>query len=175
MVHLFINLCRLKGIPARQRCAGLINKKFAGGECDIVDSVTIGHSPFLHVWAEIYISDEGWVPVDFAGEPYTNRCLSALNVADPQLREDILRETKDFDEYYFGTLDPYRIYAADRALLSPLFVEYAGQAGTGKGKSSEIVRHHLRCEITSYYTQNNAKRTDPDKQIEERELSASTR
>lgn len=77
----FAALCRASGIPARA----------PGGY-----QITPGHEG-PHFWAEFYLPENGWIPVDVtiaeAGD-------WAYNATPGQVKE--------FKDFYFGNMDPYR-------------------------------------------------------------------
>ncbi|MBN2688329.1 MAG: transglutaminase domain-containing protein [Deltaproteobacteria bacterium] len=79
----FTALCRAVGIPARTT-----------GGYQIIEK---GHGSG-HFWAEFYLPNYGWVPVD----------TSIAQVADylPDLTD---REKKEYKDYFFGNMDPYRL------------------------------------------------------------------
>jgi transglutaminase-like putative cysteine protease len=77
----FAALCRSLGIPARA-IGGY--QMFPGSEG-------------THFWAEYYLEDYGWIPVD----------VTAAETADWSYNAT-LEERNLFKAYYFGNLDPYR-------------------------------------------------------------------
>ncbi|MDQ6630345.1 MAG: transglutaminase-like domain-containing protein [Verrucomicrobiota bacterium] len=82
---LFITLCRSQGIPARWQTGWF----------------TFPNAKSIHDWTEIYLAEQGWVPVD----PYMG--IFAMRYAT-SLSENERREVRDF---YFGGLDQYRMIA----------------------------------------------------------------
>ena len=98
----FSALCRSLGIPARA-CGGYqLIPDLAGA----------------HFWAEFYLPNYGWVPVDTS--------VAQLVVYRPRLTAE---QKRRFKEYFFGNLDPYRFMIqkdVDRTLtprpaVPPLF------------------------------------------------------
>ncbi|HJH27773.1 MAG TPA: transglutaminase [Methanophagales archaeon] len=77
----FCALCRAEGIPARA-CGGLQQFPELGGD---------------HFWAEFYLPDYGWVPVDVAIAESADWDYDATN-----------EEREFWKEFYFGNLDAYR-------------------------------------------------------------------
>lgn len=73
---LFIGMARASGIPAR----------FVMG-FPLAEEMSEGRIPGYHCWAEFYLQDEGWIPVDISEA-----------IRHPQRRD-----------YYFGNLDANRI------------------------------------------------------------------
>ncbi len=76
-------LCRAVGIPSR--CLGGMQ-------------LSPGMNSY-HFWAETYIPNFGWIPVD-------------TSIAQMALDADFLSQTdrRKFTDYYFGSIDPYRLY-----------------------------------------------------------------
>ena len=115
--RLFISLCRLKGIAAREQCGGF----FTNTDGNTGQMVSRGLSPLTHTWAEYFSPLKGWVPVEFMPWGYTDRAMTAHNVEDAQLRARILTGSRGWDTYYFGGNDPYRIYVSPQANKAPSF------------------------------------------------------
>lgn len=77
---LFTALCRSVGIPARPVAGYLVSP---------------GARPLVHYWAEFYIGNFGWFPVDAAlGDGLTYRGIPSVEAPE---------------EYYFGSLDSQHI------------------------------------------------------------------
>jgi len=141
---LFVALCRLAGIPARERTGALLAK----GTGLAIETRTRGFSPFVHVWAEFYIRSGRWIPVDFVGWGYGRRLLTSHNVKDPHLRSEMMEDTALYDRYYFGCLDPFRIYSAPAANKAPFYVFNPSIKEQGAGQSRYLQTvlshtHHL--------------------------------
>lgn len=125
LVRLFVNLCRLMRIPAREQSGVMLGTMAplpAGGRR--LELAERGYSVMSHTWAEFYAPPYGWTPVEFAASGYGRRVLTAANVADDDLRQRLRDETAFFDDYYFGNLDPFRVYASpqvNRVVTYPLF------------------------------------------------------
>ena len=77
----FAALCRAVGIPAR-----------APGGYQIVP----GHQG-THFWAEFYLPEYGWIPVDVTVAEAADWAYNAT----PE-------QAKEYKDFYFGNLDPYR-------------------------------------------------------------------
>jgi glycosyltransferase involved in cell wall biosynthesis/transglutaminase-like putative cysteine protease len=106
---LFVELCRLIGIPARERCGALLQKVIEPGEPQTVESVERGYSPFTHTWAEFHDVERGWVSVEFLGWMLGARTMTVRNVRDESLRTRVTSMGKMYDRYFFGQLDPFRV------------------------------------------------------------------
>ncbi len=83
----FVALARAAGVPAREVFGLRLGRP---GETDVTD----GH----HCWAEFYLPGTGWVPVDPA------------DVRKIMLEKNLdLDAAKPYRDYFFGTVDEYRI------------------------------------------------------------------
>ena len=118
---LFISLARASGIPAQFQIGLPVPEKLEG------------EIPGYHCWAEFYLPEVGWVPVD-ASEAWKDR--------------------KKFD-YFFGTYDPNRLALAQgrdvqlvpRPVNGPLnifFFPHAEVDGTVIAKENIKTRFHFR-------------------------------
>jgi len=86
----FVAVARSAGIPAREVFGLRLGKKDG-------DDITGGH----HCWAEFYLPGYGWVPVD----PADVRKAMLVNKLE-------LKDAKEYRDYFFGAVDPYRIALA---------------------------------------------------------------
>lgn len=147
--RLFVSLCQLAGIPARERCGALLARRIGGsGGEDVIEARSFYHSPFNHTWAEFYIQGCGWIPVEFIGWSFGARAMTAMNVADSHCREKVAANTACYDNYYFGTIDPYRIHCSDQSNRMPLSITCAATAPLEtRQKLSEGIRHRLTCTV----------------------------
>ncbi len=127
LARLFVNLCRLMRVPAREQCGALF-----GHNCESNPAPRPGMSRrtvatgrifnvLTHTWAEFYSPTAGWTPVDFATNDLGRRILTPVNITEVSLRAQITRETEGYDAYYFGNLDPFRIYTTAEANQSPTY------------------------------------------------------
>ena len=78
----FSALCRAVGIPARATGGYQLFPGMEGG----------------HFWAEFYLENYGWVPVDTS--------VAQIYKYLPELTE---AQKKAFKDYFFGSMDPYRM------------------------------------------------------------------
>jgi glycosyltransferase involved in cell wall biosynthesis len=149
MAGMFVNLCRLAQIPARERSSALF-LRVDESEGLLMKNLTRGYSPFTHTWAEFYTPERGWAPIDFLSWGYGGRVLSALNVVDEALRAEIESDTKMYDEYYFGSMDPYRIHVSETAGKAQFLT--MKQSTVNDATMQEILsqtRHRLCCEFST--------------------------
>jgi GT2 family glycosyltransferase len=156
LTRLFVNLCRLSGIPARELCGAPVPQDAAkllrdfneGGTYDI-DLSFRGYTPFIHTWAEFYDPARGWIPVEVHG--FGKKCVTALNIVDEHFVEEV-REI--YDEIYkpllFGSMAPFRIYTSEQANKLPAY-PLVKQGGGVKGlpEVTAATRYNLRCSFSS--------------------------
>ncbi|MFZ6030189.1 MAG: glycosyltransferase [Chloroflexota bacterium] len=119
LARLFVNLCRLMRIPAREQCGAMLSRAVDPTIPHRLSIAGRGYSALNHTWAEFYTPRHGWLPVDFSVADFGRRTLTAVNVTDELLRARLVQETALFDGYYFGRLDPFRIYANAQANKLP--------------------------------------------------------
>jgi len=150
--RLFINLCRSVGIPARERCGALLQRTATDQDRCLFETVALSASPFAHTWAECYISERGWVSVEFLAQSYGKRVLRPFNVTDQSLRREIVTDTPVYDGYYFGAVDPYRIHAAPEVALAPMYPILAKRnTASGNRRQTPAVLHRLQCHLVNYF------------------------
>lgn len=89
---LFITLCRAAGVPAREIFGIRLGKKAS-------EEITT----WQHCWAEFYLPGYGWVPADPAD------VRKAMLVEKLELKD---ARTKEYRDYFWGGIDPYRIRIA---------------------------------------------------------------
>ncbi len=149
--RLFVNLCRLMNIPARERCGAVFQGPIDSTVPERVILHDRGFSPFLHTWAEFYDSRLGWTPVELMTWGFGRRSVTPLNVQDNAIRNRIEEWTDALDSYCFGALDPYRIHCsrhANRALTYPTVT-----AGTVRPASHKLwwyTKHHLTVDFERF-------------------------
>jgi len=88
----FVALCRAAGVPAREIFGLRLGKK---AEEDITS--------WQHCWAEFFLPGTGWVPVDPA-DVRKAILVEKLEMTDPKVKE--------YREYFWGGIDPYRLRLA---------------------------------------------------------------
>jgi hypothetical protein len=144
LARLFINLVRLRGIPGRECCGALMARRLSDSE---LVTFGLGHSLFSHTWAEVYLECRGWFAVDFVVMCYGKWQATSLNVSR-DLRFALESESERLLDYYFGNVDPYRIYASKWANRIPALM--AGKSGRERTRRDELMAHmyhRLGCEI----------------------------
>jgi hypothetical protein len=140
LTRLFINLVRLRGIAAREQCGAPMSRGISTSE---VLTVTLGHSPFSHTWAEVCWDGRIWRPVDFVVICYGKWMANARNVT-ASLRTELEGQSERLLKYYFGGLDPYRIYADPCLNRIPPFVPSGLEtASRSLGEVMAHLRHRL--------------------------------
>lgn len=118
--RLFINLCRLMGIPAREQVGALLPYDFSLSISQSSIARGVGFSPFIHTWSEFYDAARGWVPIEIHG--FGRKCVTGLNVTDPRR----LRQLEEaYDDIYrpliFGSMHPFRVYCSEQANKLPSY------------------------------------------------------
>ncbi|HLF28783.1 MAG TPA: glycosyltransferase [Anaerolineae bacterium] len=121
LARLFVNLCRLMRVPAREQCGALFGRASSPETPRRVEATGRVYNVLNHTWAEFYTPTHGWAPVDFTANDLGRRILSPVNVTDARLRAQIARETEVYDDYYFGNLDPFRLYTTAQANQLPTY------------------------------------------------------
>ena len=112
----FIALCRMVGIPARERCGTLLGYPTSehAYEYRSIDEPIVGHT-----WAEIYL-EEAWMPVEFLSIAIGEVSITEYNIEDLKLKKYIKRNTRAFESYYFGHLDNQRLMFSNSVKTLPL-------------------------------------------------------
>lgn len=156
LTRLFVNLCRLSGIPARELCGAPVPqdvskllRDFKEGATYDLDLSFRGYTPFVHTWAEFYDPKRGWVPVEIHG--FGEKCVTPLNMVDEHLREEV-REI--YDEVYkpllFGSMTPFRIYTSEQSNKLPTYpLVKNGSDIKGLQEVAAVMRYNLRCSFSS--------------------------
>lgn len=89
---MYIALCRAAGVPAREIFGIRLGKK---AEEEI--------TTWQHCWVEFFLPGTGWVPVDPA-DVRKAILVEKLEMTDPKVKE--------YREYFWGGIDPYRFRLA---------------------------------------------------------------
>ncbi len=114
-VRLFRLLCDRVGLPVRERCGVLLSgdmqdEGILNGQRWASTARTDRGRPLIHIWAEVFLGAAGWTPLDFLGADSGSRMMTPVNVRDAAMRARLKDWTPRLDRYYFGNVDPYRIY-----------------------------------------------------------------
>jgi transglutaminase-like putative cysteine protease len=88
----FIVLCRAAGVPSREVFGLRLGKKAA-------EEITT----WQHCWAEVFLPGYGWLSVDPA-DVRKAMLVEKLELDNPR--------TKEYRDYFWGNLDPYRVALA---------------------------------------------------------------
>lgn len=142
--RLFVNLCRMAMIPARERCGILLSWE---AEDSWTATGACRPGPLAHTWAEYHISGHGWRPVDLCGCLCARWSLAGLRMPRPDLREESAIRNFSGREYYFGNLDPYRLYCGDDLNESPLTVECFDTRSPSSRSRPKFVTHSLTVQL----------------------------
>jgi glycosyltransferase involved in cell wall biosynthesis len=144
LVRLFINLCRLAGIPAREQCGAYFLTSYVLGAPNRMETKLKGLSPFIHTWAEFYTPAHGWVPVEIYA--HGARSWTALNVTDNRQRAELETHLRLFQGELLGYRDPFRIYADRRANKLPTYPVVKSKTGwTSLHQLAAQTSHRLTC------------------------------
>jgi glycosyltransferase involved in cell wall biosynthesis len=144
--RLFVNLCRLAGIPARERSGALLGRPVTSHAGNRLETQARGFSVFAHTWAEFYVPSAGWHSVELSWG-FVRRQLTSLNIADDDLRRRFLDDVGRHSAYYFGHADPFRIEASDRVTSVPTYPVFSGLSPAAAKVLAAHTRHRLTCEV----------------------------
>jgi hypothetical protein len=141
----FIDLCRAAGVDAREACGALARRQPDRGLPHVVveDYVT----PFAHTWPEFWSEASGWVPVDLQTVGHDEQAFNEVSFPDPELRQARLAEGPPYAAYFFGNLDPYRIYSTPWANKLPTITVRSPDGGWRAVGPDVRVRHRLTLEF----------------------------
>jgi transglutaminase-like putative cysteine protease len=117
--RLFELLCARVGLTARARYGYIASylsscTESQGDRLARAGERERGHA-LIHIWPEVLLGDAGWWPLDFVGADLGSRTMSPKNILEPSLRQRIRTLTPLLDSYYFGRVDPYRVYLSEAA------------------------------------------------------------
>jgi len=147
--RLFVNLCRLMRVPAREQCGAMFGRALNPNDLRCMVVTGRSYNILTHTWAEFYHPRYGWVPVEFSAADFGRHLLTAKNVADESLREQMIRETDLYTRYYFGNQDPFRLYSSDQAGQVPTYPLVKSKMGQDALKMLALqTRHRLICDIS---------------------------
>jgi hypothetical protein len=106
-----------------------------------------GYSPFSHTWAEVNLDNWGWCPVELIVMGYGEWMLTAFNVGR-DLRCEMVAQTPELADYYFGSIDPYRVYTSGWAnRIPPIAVVDNADRRRDYRELLVHVHHRLTCSI----------------------------
>jgi sterol 3beta-glucosyltransferase len=149
MARLFVNLCRLMRIPAREQCGALFGRVLVSDTPQRTIVTGRAYNILTHTWAEFYTPQHGWMPVEFSAADLGRHIMTATNVEDEHLREQLIRETDQYSAYYFGNLDPFRIYSSEQAGQVPNYPLVKSKMTSDALKNLLLqTRHRLVCDVS---------------------------
>ena len=119
LARAFIALCRLQGIPAREQAGAIAVNPLGPGR---YENRTYNEVVFGHTWAEIFIADLGWLPVEFHGISIGAPALTAANVQSEALRRSVLANSDPYFDFFFGHLDCFHIVCSNAVKEIPQVV-----------------------------------------------------
>ena len=129
LIDLWVQLCRLAGVPARMQCGAVFNvgpRTRPRSEPDRTLQITFrSRSTFAHAWGEFHVDAEGWIPVELRGAG--ERRMNARNTPGPARRR-IAESVRLHDDALFGYLRPFRVCASSDILRAPLHLEIGRRA-----------------------------------------------
>ena len=121
LARAFIALCRLQKIPAREQTGAIAVNPLGPSR---YENRTYNEVAFGHTWAEIFISDLGWLPVEFHGISIGTPALTEANVQSEMLRHKVLENSEPYFEFFFGHLDCFHIVCSNAVKEMPQAVVY---------------------------------------------------
>ncbi|MGC1379233.1 MAG: glycosyltransferase [Anaerolineales bacterium] len=149
MARLFVNLCRLMRIPAREQCGAAFGRILSPDTPQRTVITGRTYNILTHTWAEFYTPQRGWTPVEFGAADMGRQTLTAINVEDGRLREQLIRETDQYSAYYFGNLDPFRTYSGEQAGQAPTYPLVKSKMEQDALRMLLLqTRHRLVCDVS---------------------------
>ena len=112
LARAFIALCRLLKIPAREQTGAIAVNPLGSSR---YENRTYNEVVFGHTWAEIFISDLGWIPVEFHGISIGTPALTEANVQSKALRHKVLENSEPYFDFFFGHLDCFHVVCSNSA------------------------------------------------------------
>ncbi len=110
LARAFITLCRLQKIPAREQTGAIAVNPLGPRR---YENRTYDEVAFGHTWAEIFIADYGWLPVEFHGITIGTPALTEVNVQSEALRHKVLENSEPYFDFFFGHLDCFHIVCSN--------------------------------------------------------------
>ena len=110
LARAFITLCRLQKIPAREQTGAIAVNPIGPSR---YENRTYNEVVFGHTWAEIFISDLGWIPVEFHGISIGTPALTEANVQSEALRHKVLENSAPYFDFFLGHLDCFHIVCSN--------------------------------------------------------------
>ena len=121
LARAFIALCRLQKIPAREQTGAIAVNPIGPNQ---YENRTYNEVVFGHTWAEVFISDLGWVPVEFHGISIGTPALTKANVQNEALRHKVMENSDPYFDFFFGHLDCFHIVCSNSVKEVPQAVVY---------------------------------------------------
>lgn len=124
----FIALCRIAEVPAREVTGALAGYPTAEGRYEVA---VLNEMIFGHTWAEVFVAEYGWLPVEFHGIVIAAQAMTGDNVRDQSLAEYIVGAGGAYLDYYFGNLDCHRVICSSSVKRLPQLVAFEGDSPAG--------------------------------------------
>jgi UDP:flavonoid glycosyltransferase YjiC (YdhE family) len=121
----FIALCRLQDIAAREVTGALAVYPAGDGRFEMA---AYNEILFGHTWAEVFVPERGWVPVEFHGIVIGPQAATEDNVTDEALRCHIAEVGSRYVDFYFGQLDCHRVVCSNSVKALPQLLAWRDTA-----------------------------------------------
>ena len=121
LARAFIALCRLQNIPAREQTGAIAVNPLGPNQ---YENWTYNEGVFGHTWAEVFIADFGWVPVEFHGISIGTPALTEANVQNEVLRHKVMENSDPYFDFFFGHLDCFHVVCSNAVKEMPPAVVY---------------------------------------------------
>ncbi len=116
LARAFIALCRLQKIPAREQTGAIAVNPSGPNQ---YENRTYNEVVFGHTWAEVFIADFGWLPVEFHGISIGTPALTEANVPSEVLRHKVMENSDPYFDFFFGHLDCFHIVCSNTVKEMP--------------------------------------------------------